>query len=99
MGAGESAVPSESAVLDRTGIILTNQISLKALSYQTSSHYILLNGLRMGWLPEDFEQVQNSGRPRLFTKFIARPGSSYYIQEICAQFEPVQTNVVKTSLV
>ena len=29
-------------------------------------------------------------------KFIARTGSWYYIQEVCTQFEPVKTNIVRT---
>ena len=46
-----------------------------------------------------FEQVQSSRRPSPFRKFIARPGSSYYIQEVHTPFEPVRMNVVRTSLV
>ena len=30
---------------------------------------------------------------------LARPGSSYYVQEVRTQFETIQTNVVRTSLV
>ena len=59
-------------------------MNLKALSHQTSSHYILQNWLRTGRLPEYFEQFQSSG---LFRKFLARSGSSYYVQETCTQFK------------
>ena len=69
------------------------------LSHQTSSHYVIQNGLRMGWLPDNFEQVQISGRPSLFTMFVANPESLYYVQEVRTQFEPVQTNILRTSLV
>ena len=36
-----------------------------------------------------FEQLQSAGRPSLFSKSIAHPGSLYYIQEVHTQFEPV----------
>ena len=36
---------------------VTVTMYLKALQHQTSSHYVLPNGLRTGWLAEDFEQV------------------------------------------
>ena len=52
-------------------------------SHQTSSHYVRSNGLRMGWPPDNFEQVQSSGRPSLSRKFVARPVSLYYVHEVC----------------
>ena len=69
--------------------------NLKALSHQTSSHYVL----RTGWPPEDFDQVQHSGHPSPFKKFVAHPGSLFYVQEIRSQIVPVWANVVRTSLV
>ena len=72
---------------------------IKALSRQTSSHHILQNGLRTGWLPENIEQVQRSGSPSPFRKFVACPGSLYSVREVCTQLEPIQKNVVRTSLV
>ena len=33
-----------------------------------------------GRLPENVEQVRSSGRPSLFSKFLLRSVSSYYIQ-------------------
>ena len=56
----------------------------------------LSNGLRMGWRPENFEQVRSSGRPIPSMKFVVRPWSSYYIHSICTQFEPIWENVVRT---
>ena len=44
---------------------------LKALSHQTSSHEVLLNGLRTGCLPANFEQVQSTGHPSQPMKFVA----------------------------
>ena len=45
-------------------------------TFSLHSHYVLPNGFRTGWLPEDFEQVQSSGHPSPFRKFVACPGSS-----------------------
>ena len=86
-------------------VIQTNNLkcdtycSLKALSHQTSSHYILQIGLRMAWLPENVEQVQSFGHPSPFRMFGAHRGSLYYVQAVCIQFEPIQTNVMRTSFV
>ena len=44
---------------------------IKALSHQTNSHYVLIILFRA------FEQVQSSGRPSLFRKVVAHPGSLY----------------------
>ena len=46
-----------------------------------------------------FEQVQSFGHHSLFRKFVARPGSLYYVHSIRTQFEPIRKNVVWTSLV
>ena len=78
---------------------LGSSAALNALSHQTSSHYILANGLRTAWPPEHFDQVQSSGRRSLFRKFVAHPRSLYYVQEVRTQFEPIRTNVLRTSLV
>ena len=67
--------------------------ALKALSHPTSSHYVLTT-----FFPT-FEQVQSSGCPNLIRKFVARPLHLYYVHSVRTQFEPVQKNVVRTSLV
>ena len=39
------------------------------------------------------------GLPSPSRKFVAHPGSIDYIQKVCTQFDPVRTNVMRTSLV
>ena len=73
---------------------LCQKCSFKALSHQTSSHYVILNELRTGWPPANFKQVQPSGRPSPSRKFVAHPESLYEVQEVRIQFVPIWMNVV-----
>ena len=68
-------------------------------SLQTSSHDVRPNGLRTGWPSANFEQVKSSGRPSPFRKFIASPEMLYCVHEVHTQFESVQMNIARTSLV
>ena len=85
------------------GFALRNYYCLKYQSHQTSPDYILTTFglpsdyvvLRPGWLPTRFERVQSSGCPSLFMKVVLHSVSSYYIQVLCTQFEPVLWNVLR----
>ena len=55
---------------------------------------VLTTFFRTGWRPENVEQVQSFEHRSPFRKIVARPGSLYYIQEVCTQFEPGRTNVL-----
>ena len=66
---------------------------LKAQSHQTSCDYVLT-----------MLCSERDGRQKVLSRFkvlgiLAHSGSSYYIQVVHTQFEPVLKNVVRTSLV